>query len=574
VPTLIGPAVDPTLGTAFVEVDALEVIDPVATPPAIDPDAPWDPVARAEGRICSVVIGRAITREVIGALETAVVEDFDEDVEMLVGGTASIVASSWDPLWETVAVRLWGSADGHLVGEWDPKGYVVWIEVDGATRWTGVFRRPIDIGDGRVMLPAVDPSVVFRERILGRGEQLDLLEDRGSFEDYDSIDNMIADGWSFDEDVEPELITGGVRGTQALRVTGNGWVRTPEVTLEGADGYRRTFEAAVFGRFHTGVDPRERVLIAYCRRSDSTDLFDAEFSFDEAGVRGSDEPGWSKIPAVAGGRMSEEVVSHRCWSELRSFDGGDTDYDLATLRQGVLTGFPPGADRDWAYYVERVVRDVNSVSLGGSPTGLRTRIESVTGNSPPEALRWPHNQLTPLRDVLSQILDVDGGPECRITPGWWIEIHERLGADRSASVCLDVHTVASPGWATDPSAQIEDFIADTGIGTGTSRIYATVAQPYDPDRHRITAVVQAPVGRSLNETNLWTLRHARVAARLQASAQVRVPWAVAEQLDKGDDLWLTLHDGLSGIDRAMRIVNIRWLPEFDAADLTLGDAGA
>lgn len=569
-PDLAGPAVDPTLpppGDVWVAGGVLA--EPEPSPPTPDLDAEWTGTPAAAAPLVQVVISRAITREAIGWLTTAEVDDWDVDVELLVGTSAQVVASSWDPLFDAMATRSWVGADGRMKHEWDPKGYIATIHVDGFGEETFVFRRPIDIGGDRVVIAAEGPQVIFSERILGRAEQVDLLDGRGSFEGYDSVEEMVADGWRFPAGVTPTLVADGVSGSKCLDVIGDGWVGAPKVTLVGQDGVGRTAEGSAFGKWPDDVAVGDYVVETYTQRTDSLAPSNEDLTLAKAGQRPDSGSGWSEAPVTSGAVMSPQAVAHRTWPQVRSFAGLHSRYDLVALRQGILTGFL--TEKDLAYYVERVLRDLNSRSLGGSSTGLTTRIMALTGTE--AQMVWAHNQRQAVRDVLSMVLDAEGGPECRITPGWVLEVWDRLGSDRT-DVVLSVLDVAEPAWAVDPGAQVEDFAATSGRGSGTSEVVCVVSQPYDPDRHRITRIVSAPVDRSLNQVGSWTARHARVAARLQATASFDVEWTAGRRYSRGDVVWVTQHDGDQGLDERMRVVNLRYRPTAGLVTVTVGAVDA
>lgn len=567
-PALEGPAVVPVMATPVVFVAGAEM--PVPTPP-VEPPGPADsevaftPALRAP--VVKAVLARAVTRDVIGCLETAEVDDFGYDVEALVGGTAAVVASTWDPIWSVAGTLLGISAAGHPVYEWDPKGYILTIEVDGLAVWSGMFRRPVPIGGGQVGLAVSQPSAVFAERILGLAEQLDLLGDVGSFES-----GSLA-GWTIPSGVSATIVTDGVRGTKALRVIGDGWVSSPKVAADGAAGYSRTAEGAAFGRWADDIPVGAVVVRTRARRVGASNDYDFNYTGEASGVRPDDDDGWTGEPVTSGARMAPQAAPHLLWTEVRSFAGAYSYYDLVTLRQGITTGFPPGTERDYAEYVERIIRDLNSSAYGGSDTGIRTRIVSMTGNQPVQAMRWAHNQRSAVRDVLSMVLDADGGPECRFTAGWTMEILARLGADRT-DIALSASDLLEPGWEIDPGAQVDDFVADTGRGSGTSWVSATVSQPVVSDRHRIIAVVTAPVDRSLNEVEQWAARQARVAARLHVTKEAVVSWSLGAQIAEGDVLWVIDHDGLHGLSRQMRVVTRRFRPRSQTCLLGLGATDA
>lgn len=581
-PTLIGPAVDPTLSPASMTVLPGSLTAPIPSPPVDgpgDPDIEYDSANPVPQVVTRVLIGRrgeGTDREVIGCLETAVVDDYDEDVELLQQTTAAITVDADDPLFKAIAEHTWIGSDGWPVYDWNPKRYIVWVEEDGVRTWTGVLRAPVALGGGKVQLQVFGPQVILSERILGRAEQLDLLGDKGSFENYSNQADMEADGWVFPAGCTATIVTDGVRGTKALNVTGGGddaWVKSPRVILEGADGYSRTVEGATFGAWGDLVPSGAVVSRTWAQRTDSLAPSNPDASYESAGVRPDDSPGFTGEPITSGARMSAQVVPHRCWTEVRSFDGVNARYDLVTLRQGVTTGFPPGSDQDYVLYIERIIRDLNSTSVGGHDTGLRVDILSPTGHTPPQAMRWNHNQRVPVADPLRIVLDADHGPEAHITPDWRIQVTNRLGSDR-ADIGLSNHDVVSPSWEINPAGQIEEFVADTGRGTGTSWISATISQTVEPDRWRSTAIVQAPPDRTLNEVTEWARRHARVAARLQVSAVVVIPWTTAAQIALGDSLWCTFHDGTQGLNRRLRVLNKRKHPADMTVTLTLGEHGA
>lgn len=572
-PTLAGPAPSSLLaGPAEVLVSGFTIESPFPPPPLPDWDADFTPVLAAP-RV-QVMVGRTISREVVGELVTAYVEDWTRDVDFLEITSAAIRISSWDPLLPAMADDSHMSSAGHLVYSWDPKGYIVWVYLDGVPKWTGVFRQPLDIGGGYHALPAVSPAALFSERILGRAEQVDLLGDRGSFEVYGSVGDMIADGWRFDAGVTATLITGdGVRGTKCLQLEGDGWAHTPKVPVMGGGQISATVEGGVFGKWGSKPKPGEdAVILTRTKVVGTLAEWDQDWTVRHQGQRPDERSGWTDGPVESGGILAPSAIPHLVWNDLRSFDGSNSRYDLTTIRQGVLTGAPPGTVKDLTWYVVRVFRDLHSITLGGSPTGLKTRILNTSGVTA-GGMRWEHTQRTPFRDVLSMILDRDGGPECRVTPGWNIDITDRLGTDRN-DIGLSMWNIIQAGWAVDPGGQVDDLVADTGRGSGTSWISVTKSQPFDPLRHRIVQIITAPVDRTLNELDPWTAAFARASARIQKTSSVQVQWHVAQQLEEGDTVWVNQHDGLEGIDERMRILSIRPMPAYMTAAVTLGPVGA
>lgn len=557
-PTLTGPAVDPTMPAAWSFAAPGALAAPILAAPEPgpgDPDAEFDPTPATFGPRIEVEIGRAVTREPIGFLTTASVEEWDDDVEILAGSTATITASSTDPLWAELAESTTLGADGRPKYTWDPKGYVCWVYRDGQAVQTYIFLKPIEIGGGAVVLAAVGPQEQFATRILGRAEQVDLLGDRGSFERYASIAEMEADGWRFDAGVTATLVSGGVRGSKCLRVMGDGWVKTPYVTVQGAAGYGRVVDGQTFGKWTDDIPQGAVVARAYVQRTDALVPSNEDYTEENCGLRPDDAAGWTADPVPFAARMSPQAVAHRAWGQFRSFSGINSYCDLIQLRLSVQTGFPYGTNRDLADHVVRVLRDLNSRALGGSPTGLASRIVSRTGVL--ASMRWAHASRTPVRDVLAVLLEAEGGPECRITPGWVLEIHHRLGSTRP-DVTLSNHDVLAPTWTIDPGAQVDDYIVDTGRGSGVNWLAAAFSQPYRSDRWRIAATVQGPTDRALNDITRWGLAHSRAAARVQASGEFDVPWSVADEIATGDDVWAAVSDGDQSLDARVRILRRRY----------------
>lgn len=564
-PTLTGPGIDPTLaGPADVFVSGTDLGMPI--PPAPEPGPDWE--AGSGLPLFQVVLGRAVKREVIGELTTADLDDWCDEVELLAGTAGTIAASSWDPLWEACAETVTMGADGEPKYTFDPGGFVVWVYEDSACVWTGRFAEPVSIGGGRVVLPAQGPESVFNERILGRPEQLDLLGDRGSFEGYANEAEMVADGWVFPAGMLYELVADGVSGVQCLRVKGGGWFRSPKATVQGGS-ISKAVQGSAFGKWSDAVPVGQPVIRTRVQRTDSLAPSNEDVGFANLGERPDSGEYWSDGPIKSATRTTPQAITHRAWVECTGWPGHWTSYDVITIRESVQTGFPPGSERDLSYYVERIHRDLVSRNLGGSPTGLKTTVKSLTGVETSQ--RWEHSRRQFVREILAVVLDADGGPECKITPGWNLEIHGAgLGSERD-DIALSVHDILEPGWQVDPGARVQDFAVDTGRGSGALALIAVVSQPFEDDQWRRYAEVLGPVDRTLNEIESWTRAHARVAARIQATAEVEVPWHVAKQIVCGDVLWVSQHDGAVAAPTVrMRVLRIRWNAKRYTATLTLG----
>ena len=138
-----------------------------------------------------------------------------------------------------------------------------------------------------------------------------------------------------------------------------------------------------------------------------------------------------------------------------------------------------------------------------------------------------------------------------------------------SDIALTVHDVLAPEWETDPGGRVTDFIADTGRGSGVNWLAATVSQPDDDTRLRITRIATAP-DMSLNGVTEWAKRQARTAARIHVTAEVDVPMSTGEQFDTGDTVRVALEDGDAGLSERMRVVRRKWLPAEGLMTLSLG----
>jgi hypothetical protein len=541
---------------------------PVPTPPDPDddptfsPDTEWNPAPRTSTPQVRAELAWAFSREPIGFLDSALVEEWDEDVEILAGSTAGITVASNDPLWAQLGGIGALTADGLVGYDYDPKRLIVnvWREDRGCV-WSGLLSKPIDIGGGRVVLPAVGPQDQFNRRTLGRPQQQDLYSGRGSFERYGSKAQMEADGWIFPPGVEAQIVYGdAVRGNRSLRIRAAAgpltqtWVRGPAVLVEGAQGYGRVLDGQVFGKWNEIVPEGGVVARVALSRLGSGQLAEVLYRDENSGIRPDERNGWTEAPVTFAGRMEPVAATHGARLEIAAFPGVWSYYDLLEPRLSVQSGFPYGTTRDLSEIADRYLRDFVARSLGGHPTGMRRRIVSMTGRR--ASSRWSHAQRTAMRDVLASVLEQPEGPELRVTPNWDLEIHARLGR-RRPDVCLSAHNVKVE-WSEDPGAQYEDTIADTGRGGGVNWLAAVYSARRDDSRFRSMQLVQAPVGRSLNESDAWVRAHGRVAAAEQVSAELSCSWDTADSLAVGDEPFLALGDGLLAKECWVRVLRKRY----------------
>lgn len=575
---LLGPAMAGTVGIAYEATPAYAVPwpipDPVAPEPG-DPDVEYNPPASMPAPRVQVMLMR-YDKTPIGEIVTADVADWTEELDLLIPRVAGVSASSWDPVWSMAGELMGVDTDGKLVYSWDPKGYYIQLFVDGDAEPPFFFRQPVDIGGGQVSMPAVGVEAVANERILGRPVQPDLLGGRGSFEQYGSIGEMVADGWQFDDGVSASLVADGVSGSVALELTGPGWVRSPRVTVRGGGSISKVISGGLFGRWSGSEEALELADVVartrVVRRSNGAE--DLEYRNANVARRPMGQTGWTDDPIDMAGRTQPLAVVHDAGVDLRSHAGVTSRFDFVTLREGTSTGFPPGVVRTYAQHVVRVFRDLHSRSLGGSPTGLVLRDRTEVGSWPTQARRWAHSRRLPVREILTELLDAEGGPECRVTAGWFLDIHDRLGQVRD-DIQLSNLDILGPGWAVDPGAQVDVYAGDTGRGSGTNTIAAVVEQPYasSDTRWRVFAAAQAPADLSIDACEAWTRRQAAVAARRQVTAEVAVRWELGRRIATGDTLRVFQSDGLHGDSRMHRVVARRFDPRRLVVVLTLGAAG-
>lgn len=569
----IEPGIDPTIPgpiADWVDAEALTAGVPVDPEPEPgDPGSAWVPPVFADGRRLQVLLHDVVTHEPIAEIASARVEDFNEDVELLQVPSAAIHASPWDHFVEAASLASTAGPDGVDVHSWNPKLHEVSIGINGKARWVGIFREPLDHSPTEVLLPARGPAQLFHEDTLGRIEQLDLYEGKGNFEQYPV--GSTPPGITVPSGVTARVVWDAARGKKCLEVRGDGWVDLWKVPLQGAADHQRSAEGSVIGKWPAeGYTPVGwTTAICYTQRADATTPTNVQASYDKHASRPDSGVSWADDPISCGCSMSASTINHLTWLSLRGHEQG-IRYDVARLQQGILTGFL--APTDGAYYLERFLRDLKAESLGGFPYGLTSTIASLTGDEFTQT--WNHNGTHPATDLFSAVMDREHGPEAYIDANWRMVIAKRLGRIRT-DVRLDHTNLVKWQWAPDPGAQVDDFVALTGRGTGTSLITSTVSQPRVPNRHRITKITRGPNGLSLNAMDAWALRHARVNARMQHSATATIRWDLAEELAKGDTVEVALSAGRFGLWNGgsggpMRILNKKWRPLAGLCDLTLG----
>lgn len=569
-------AVDTRGGLALCDLFAIDAAEPMLVP---DPPGPGDPdggtdpdpvtvwAAPRAGVDVRLQLQATVTHEPLGELRTALVEEWDEDVEQATSMSAT--ASMWDPLWQAAATAT-STYRGRPVYEWDPKGYEVLVSVDGIPDWTGVFRQPLDHGGDLVSVSARSPEALFDEDTLGRVEQYDHLEDWGNFERYaiDSTPPGLRLVPNPGATMTAVVVAGGVRGSRCLRVTGSGWVESPHVALEGQDGVGRTAEGSAFGKFVAAIPQGTPVVQTLVQRADALAPSNLEATVYKQGLRPGDGGGWSDAPIASGATMTPDPIIHHTWVRIAGFDGVDTDYDLVRLQQGVQSGSL--IDRPYSWYADRFLRDAQNEALGGSSWGLRTRIVSASTGS--AQIQVSHNNQPRLSDVLRQTTDVDGGCAIYVDPSWTAQIMARRGQVRT-DVAFTPENIVDCRWAVDPGAEFDDFIVDTGRGTGTSLVTSTVSAPRVAGRHRIATIVRVANDWPISRCDAYAAQQAKPALLRNVTCELDVRWEYAKQVACGDTLPVVLVGGNLGLwTLPLRVMNKRKRPRVPVVTFTMGNA--
>ena len=260
-------------------------------------------------------------------------------------------------------------------------------------------------------------------------------------------------------------VTETIETVQSVTESTYKWGFETDIEMEFAPkGLNEEIVRAISARKGRAQPFGQPVIRTRIQRTDSLAPSNEDVGYANLGERPDSGEYWSDGPIKSATRTTPQAITHRAWVECTGWPGHWTYYDVITIRESVQTGFPPGSERDLSYYVERIHRDLVSRHLGGSPTGLKTTVKSLTGVETSQ--RWEHSRRQFVREILAVVLDADGGPECKITPGWNLEIHGAgLGSERD-DIALSVHDILEPGWQVDPGARVQDFAVDTGRGSG------------------------------------------------------------------------------------------------------------
>lgn len=567
----IAPAVEASIVPAFTIAEADDIAEtfPVAADAAPgDQAAPTTPttIAVASAPRVQAVLQRTVTHEPIGELRSAVIDWWEEDVSE--PGSASVEASSWDPLWGQAAAHT-TTCRGRDVYDWDPKGLELCIGVDGVADWVGVFRQPLDVGGGRVQLPARTPEILLSERTLGLVEATDHLAGWGDFERYPV--GSTPPGLTFHpkpgHTMTAVVVADAVRGRHCLEVTGDGWVRTPKVALPGAELTGRTAGVSAFVKAPTGITSGTPVVGTWCQRGDSLVPSNGDYSLQHYGGAPDPDGRWSDDPVSSKARMTMDAITHWTWGELRGFDGHPVRYDLVRLTQQELTGFVARTTYD--RYV-RLLVDALQHGPGGSSWGMTTRIESAATGS--AAMSWGHTAHHTGTEAMAMVTDVDGGAEWWVSPAWVARIAARRGQVRD-DVVFGPDQVLEMRFAVDP-VEVDDFVADTGRGSSSTQVMSTYSTPVVAGRHRITKIVRPPDG-PLNAVDAWTARYGPVNARRQVTCEIDVRWSYGRHVACGDVVPVVVVDGLlAHWLTPMRVVKRRMRPRDGLVTFTMGNTDA
>lgn len=569
-------AVDTIAEIAVMVLTAPDALEPMYLPP---PPGPGDPDAEIpdddpvtvwaeprRGLRARAVLQRTVTHEPIGELTTALVPEWDEDVDEI--PTISAEASSWDPLWEAAADRT-EIYRGRKVHEWDPKGYELLVGVDAEPMAVGVFRQPLDIGGDRVAIDARGPEALWAERTLGRVEQLDLYEGWGNFEtvpvgtEPPGIRKDPLPGQTMTALVQWDA----VRGRKCLEVTGGGWIDCPRVPIMGHTGAASTAEGSGFAKFGAGLRDGDPVIQTLTQRADALAPSNLEATVSKQGVRDGDDNGWTIDPYTSGCTFTEDDILHYTWVRVAGHPGSASRYDLVRLQQGVQSGSL--IERPYTWYADRFLGDVQNEALGGAPWGMARRV--VSESTATAQIQVSHNQNPRFDDVMAQITSVEGGCAVWVDASFTANIAARRGQPRTDVAFTAGLNVVACRWAQDPGSEIDDFVVDTGRGSATSLVTSTVAAPRVAGRHRITRIVRAPSTWTLNRTDAYAARQAAPAAMRNVTCELDIPWAYGRRVACGDSLPVALVDGNLGMwSVPLRVLNKRYRPLEGLITFTMG----
>lgn len=338
---LTGHAIDP----AWVTV-------PPPPPVADDPDGtPGLPEPVAQGLRLEVWACRPITHQLIAQFTTAVVGSYGMDWD---GGAADITVSAWDPAWGIVA---------------DLDGFEVMIGLDGGLVWSGVCNQPIDIGDGQVAIPAVNPMVILDQNTLGNVEQPDLYHHAGRF------NTGGISGWTRLHDPEHGFICQPLfgfgystfdpwEGSGCLSMIGVGWVAGPWVNLPGHPGRVRHPIGSAMLKCPSGA-------LGFEVQVKDGDGY-ARPDFARANAASVDpDTGWQGL-ATAKGWLPESGPVRIAIAVASK----DTCYvDFARITWGTLSGST--VPLPISSYPGIILGDAQNTGLGGHPYGISVIVDSA-----------------------------------------------------------------------------------------------------------------------------------------------------------------------------------------------------
>lgn len=527
---LFARALDPVIVTA-----------PRPTVPLEDPDAtPALPAPAPHGHRLEVWACRPITHQPITQFPTAVVGSWGMDWD---GGAADVTVSAWDPGW-------W------LVGDLD--AFEIMIVLDGGLVWSGVCNQPIDIGDGIVSIPAVNPMVVLDQNTLGNVEQPDFYNGAGRF-------NGGADGWAVLDEPENGFSSPLIsvahttyspwEGTGCLQVQGLGWFAGPWVTLPGHPGRVRHPQGSAMLRCPSGalgIETQVQDGDGYMR-----------LDFTRANARDVDpDNDWQGIVATKGwlpGSARVRIAGH-----VASRDACHIDF--ARITWGTLSGST--VPLALSSYPAIFVGDAQNTSMGGHPYGIAVSVDSTVDTR--AKIAKAHHDNHPVGEILRELADMYGGPDIWMDERFTVHVARRRGTVR-ADVMLDEHTVLMPSWSHDPGARVNELIGLTEYGSGATRAAVGSAQGTAGYNHR--QLTQAPAGMSYDTAREWIAGLAGTAGGPQRTGSVDVRWDVGLRLNVGDSVRAPMVQGHLTLGGWVRVTAVTMNPDAWTATVAFGVDG-
>ncbi|QXC59324.1 hypothetical protein KSP35_13020 [Aquihabitans sp. G128] len=534
-----------------------------------DPDTPWSPPAPAVAAADLVlVIAEAGSHRPLTAVESAVVEDYDDPLTIDTLGHITASASAWDPCWEVIGAPS-TTIDDLTVVDPDWRRYELQVWENGELVAAGYLDDPVTIGDDRISLNATGIALAF-QRTIGDAGTSDDLGGAGSFEGAsgDPIAWLRAHGWSINDGLEP---TDGLlearwnpytpfSGSRSLQVRGKGVLRAPVIPVAQHEHFAR-----------------ERVTTAMVQHTESYIVAETEvyadgatqINKDQTRAKGAatneDDETWQNVASSGILPRGTGVSFIRMAFRIYSITGW-VDIDEVRYPKDGFTGSRSPIDR--AYYPSRIVDRLEATTNpDGQALGLSVHVDALTGSL--GQLAWEDYEDVRAVDMLSQVNDTIFGADVWVLPNFQVRVAPRRGSNRT-DLALNNDTVLRPSWETNPGAIIDQLRVLTPWGTGPGRIGFAYDQPL-PDGVRINRqIMTGPTNLSWLQLYIWGLWTAQQESREARYADLLVDEAFGRQVVTGDGLPVALSSGRHGWVGWVRVANRKFTKAARTCTLTVG----